>query len=97
MTLDTDRLRALSRLPAFRGNMCVDGCLHCVKSPFPDYQRAEGVCHGKASGRSLAPSDADSVWTERGSSADSSLLSLWSVTRRFPVVQPNARLSPGYP
>jgi hypothetical protein len=34
MTPDSDRYRlhALSRLPAVQGDMCMDGCLHCVES-----------------------------------------------------------------
>jgi hypothetical protein len=77
MTPDTDRLHAFSRVPAVRGNMCVDGCLHCVESQFLDYWAGQGVCmcvcvcvcvcNGIVSGRFFTPSDKvpDAVCMER--------------------------------
>jgi hypothetical protein len=46
MTPDSDRLHALSRLPAVQGDMCVDGCLHCVESQSVHHGTPQCAGHG---------------------------------------------------
>ena len=71
MTPNTDRLHTLSRVPAVRGNMCVDGCLHCIESQFLDYLCGFGCVPWQCerldfyTGRSSSGCPLDALWMQR--------------------------------